>query len=683
MGARAAFASAATAFLLSRATGLHLPLTAVIIGAAVAMLSTALVNDDAARARRVTTALMPVPAAAALVAGTLAAPHRALSVALFVAVIFVAVYVRRYGPRGMALGMIAFNAFFFALFFQAHAAELPGMIGAIAAGGAIAYAVRFAVIPDRPARQVRRAVAAFRAAVAHLLGRVGEAVPSWRGRRLARVGRALVGSNEAALLLDDLLQGADPADLPAPKGELRERVFRMELAVGRALAAARALSLAEATPGPVRGALGRAFAHARRAFEGVPGEDERMREALAGARGALAGEDTFPAEVQLERLGAALDDLLCVASGERAPSDPEPPSGAADGPDGAADPPDPPAPVGSGPGLHPMTRQAFQAAVACALAMAAGHWIAPSRWLWAVLAAFIVLTRATTVAEIVTRAWHRTFGTVLGVVVGMVLAAAVHGRRFEPAVLFACIFFAFHALRASYARMVAWITAAIAILYSLLGRYSPEVLYVRIAQTLAGAAIGAVVATVLLPMPAGGRVRAVLAALFAEIAAYLEGALSPGGAAGGPPRRSAARALDRRLREARSAVEPLSRSRMPVGRGVVRLVQGASVLVFYLRQLPRAELLVGPGASPPEALREAASVLAANARALSAALSGDRRAALVPATRPLEEAYCACKRLGPSGRRALGLVLYWLHRIDDTMLEMANTLHLRVHSEAK
>jgi hypothetical protein len=69
--------------------------------------------------QRITMALLPVPAALAITAAALLAPHRVASDVVFVVIVFAAVYIRRFGARGRALGMVAFMAYFFTLYLRA------------------------------------------------------------------------------------------------------------------------------------------------------------------------------------------------------------------------------------------------------------------------------------------------------------------------------------------------------------------------------------------------------------------------------------------------------------------------------------------------------------------------------------------------------------------------------------
>jgi hypothetical protein len=128
------------------ARAVHQPATATLIG----MMGSAVTADPTPRRQAVTLALLPVVASAAAVAGTLVAPVRWLSTAALLGIVFVAVFVRQFGPRGTAPGTLGFLAYFFSLFFQARASQLPWMIVGLFLATAVAGAVRFGVLRERP-----------------------------------------------------------------------------------------------------------------------------------------------------------------------------------------------------------------------------------------------------------------------------------------------------------------------------------------------------------------------------------------------------------------------------------------------------------------------------------------------------------------------------------------------------
>ena len=97
-------------FLVTTATGQ--PLTVALLGVVITMVAARSVNEPDPRRQRITMGLLPVPAAIAITAAAVLAPHKVASDVVFVVVVFAAVYARRFGTRGRALGMVAFMAYF-------------------------------------------------------------------------------------------------------------------------------------------------------------------------------------------------------------------------------------------------------------------------------------------------------------------------------------------------------------------------------------------------------------------------------------------------------------------------------------------------------------------------------------------------------------------------------------------
>ncbi len=151
-------------YLLTRATGQ--PVTVALLGVVIAMVSARAVNEPDPREQKITLALLPVPAALAIVVSAVPAPHQVASDAVFVPIIFAAVYVRRFGPRGMALGMVTFMTYFFTLFLHTTAAELPWLIVAVVVGAMCSLVMTSYVLPDRPDRVLRRTMRSMRARMA-------------------------------------------------------------------------------------------------------------------------------------------------------------------------------------------------------------------------------------------------------------------------------------------------------------------------------------------------------------------------------------------------------------------------------------------------------------------------------------------------------------------------------------
>jgi uncharacterized membrane protein YccC len=569
--------------------------------------------------------------------------------------------------------MAAFLAFFVTRYFQLRPAQVPAAAVAIVAGGAIASAVRFGLFPARPGRAGPRTLAALRLTVATVLRRLEDSVVAGPSPREARLlGRDIDRLHEAALGVDDLLVRLPAPTLPSGLAveTLRERVFELQLAAERVVQAVGQVVDSGALPAAAR-RQARAALEAARRIAIRASRRERIGPHLARAA-RLAREAGAPPRWRddLRRLRTSLADLARAARWLRgAVSERRLPAPAA------------PAPLAQAPGPSPHglrhpTRQALQVTIAAALAMAAGARLSSTRWFWAVIAAFVVFTNATTVADTVARAWLRVLGTVLGAGGGILLGAAVAGHpRLQLAAAFTCIFLAYWLFRVSYAWLLFWFTALIAVLYRLLGRYTPELLVLRVEETLLGAGIGVVVAALVLPVRARTRVRALTAEVLRAVAAWLNAAVVARAAGRGGAPLDAARAMEDRLRALRAAARPLIGSRIASPRAA-HLVHAATAVVLYARHLAPGEALERLDPAARGQVAEAGRRLTTRARWVAAILAGDPAPEGPdpgPAAEPIAHAVAslrgdAARRRGPA---TPPVWLAWLARLDETLGDLA------------
>ncbi|MEV0523025.1 FUSC family protein [Streptomyces sp. NPDC050439] len=163
-------------------------------------------------------------------------------------------------------------------------------------------------------------------------------------------------------------------------------------------------------------------------------------------------------------------------------------------------PPVVPAPPG-GTGLaRTTTRQAIQATLGGAFALAAGQVLSHERWYWAVGATWWVFVNTASSGETLVRGFRRVLGTVIGIGAGFVLAVPLHGAPVPSAVIVAVsVFGIFYTAAVSYTWMMLAVTVMAGVLYGLLGVLNPGLLALRVAETGVGA-LGAVLA-VLLVLP--------------------------------------------------------------------------------------------------------------------------------------------------------------------------------------
>ena len=685
-------------FLLTRATGQ--PLTVALLGVVITMVASRSVDEPDPRRQRITMGLLPVPAALAIAAAALLAPHRVAGDAVFVVVVFGAVYVRRFGARGRALGMVAFMSYFFSLYLRARIAELPWMIGAVAVGTVCTYVIGTYVLPDRPERVLRATVRALRARMAIVVDTTADAVRTGRfdERRRRRMRARTIRLNETALLVQSQIEDkAEPAMrwLGVAGGQLAPWLFDAELAIEWVATAGRkAADVSTEIPGPTRDELVGTLTQLARAIrspqsDGLRGAGERAQR-LLDRRPVPAGASGTPgpagaADAAVRRLALAIANAANASAEVRAIVEraaaggaPAPESG---GPEAAA--PD----AAARSGLRPTTRQAIQVSVAASLAIVTGELVSPLRWYWAVIAAFVIFAGTSSWGETLTKGWQRVLGTVLGVPCGMLVATLASGDTVVSVVLiFVCLFCAFYFMTVTYSLMIFWITTMLALLYGLLGEFSVDVLLLRIEETAIGAVIGVGVAILVLPTNTRTAIRDDARAFLTTLSELIEASAATmcGAAAVRPTER--ARRLDRDLQQFRTTSKPLlvGVAGFAGRRSIRRALQLFTACDHFGRSLARsAAQVAAPDGSPAPAavlvaaLASAAAQTRRNIDALIAVLDGARAATIVSATEALDTTLAGQRDAGspprPDTRRFLTAV-HSLRQIERLVATLAADL---------
>src|SRR5450755_623873 len=212
LASRVTLAVALTVLALSIGAALFdIGITVAILGAIVAMQASLAINDDDART---TTLLAPLPGTVGIVLGALFASSGVLADVVFLAVLFAAVAVRARGPRWTAFGTIAMMTYFFALFLGATVAQLPALIAAVFIAIGFTFAVRFVLLPDRPAWIAKRTVEAFEARIRFVTLAAVELLETRdasAGRR--RLRSAVARLKETAISIKSRLSEGTPAEL--------------------------------------------------------------------------------------------------------------------------------------------------------------------------------------------------------------------------------------------------------------------------------------------------------------------------------------------------------------------------------------------------------------------------------------------------------------------------------------
>lgn len=674
-------------FVLTRATGQ--PLTVALLGVVITMVASRSVNEPDPRQQRITMALLPVPAAVAITAAALLAPHVIASDAVFVVIVFTAAYIRRFGARGRALGMVAFMSYFFTLYLRARVAELPWMIGAVAVGTVCTYVMTTYVLPDRPERVLRATIRALRARMAIVIDTTAEAVRTGRldERRRRRMRARTTRLNETALLVQSQIEDkADPGALwpGVTAHQLVPWLLDAELAIewvataGRRAAAmgGEAGAAPDSLPVAARVALVGALSELARAIR-LP-EPEGLRRAADRAQRLLderpaAAADDDPGATAVRRLALAIINAAGATADVRAIVDrmaagaplddadsERPPAAARAVPDETA--PEETADGGHPAGLLPTTRQAIQVSVAASLAIVTGELVSPARWYWAVIAAFVIFAGTNSWGETLTKGWQRLLGTLLGVPAGVLVATLLTDHEFAAlAGIFVCLFCAFYFMTVTYSLMTFWITTMLALLYGLLGQFSFAVLMLRIEETAIGAVIGATVAVVVLPTNTRTAIRTDTRAFLTSLSALIDASAAAmlGDDEEGASPSEQARQVDRDLQQFRDTAKPLLAGVSGLaGRRSIRRALGIfTACDQYGRSLARSsEQYQDPVGSPATAAQRAEAFSAAaaqtrrNIEALQEAIEGGHAPRLVSAADELDAAETLARQQDSDGR---------------------------------
>ena len=432
-------------FLISRWVPMQPP--SYVLAILTAIQGASQVHDRTAAARALTRFYAAL-AAFIVIAGIALAGKSLLTIdILLLVVVFVASYVRPLGPRWQAVGMFAFMSGVVGSFLEAPEGDLLEIALALALSGVVAHLVHNYVLPDRPARDFRRVVAATLSLAAELR-RMIDTPAAARGqghdKDIALVTRLLF--NDIRMCQNYLPMVEEPG--AGADSAVTLRLLDLQLAAESAVN------------------------HASAASPSDPQAEERIRERL---------------NVMEEAEG-----LLRAAVAALPASFPA-----------AASPPAKAGPQKAGVPWHknPQLRFAIQATLACALAIVGGRLISSDRWFWAVLTAFLIFTNTQSAGAVAVRGWSRAMGTLGGIVLGIALATLTKGDLILSLPLAAvAVFGAIYLARISYAAMNVCINVAIALIYGLVGIFTPQLLVLRLEETAIGAAAGIFCAMAIMPV---------------------------------------------------------------------------------------------------------------------------------------------------------------------------------------
>jgi uncharacterized membrane protein YgaE (UPF0421/DUF939 family) len=513
-------------------------------------------------------ALMPVPMVAGLSLGLAVASHRVVALASLAVVLAAGAYLRRFGSLGFVGGMLLFVGDFFGFFLYGSVvvSDIGWLALEIVIGAIVAVVAQFTIFYPSRRSALRRMQASF-AARARRVAATALALtdsPKDQAPLSGRLHRQLIRLNETALMID--VQLGELAAVPAgwTAVQVHQQVFDTELALtNMARFAERISELSLPTE---------VTEHVRVALRSVVNHDagnaaNAGAQLLAMMRSGAVGDECLARSVVV-RFAISAQGYAAATLDTPQPDDTggsfESPATLFGGwlPGSAMV-----SAVASSEAGHRWldrirlashSRVAIQMAVAVTGAIVLGDLLSGRRFYWAVIAAFVTFMGANNAGEQLRKGFYRVTGTVIGVLIGALLAHVV-GQRTDLAiaVILGSLFIGLYLMRISYGFMVIGITVMVSQLYVQLDEFSDSLLVLRLEETALGAGVAALTVLCVVPLRtqrvARVAFRQYLHALIGAVELAIENLGAPGH---GRSLRNSARTVDATYQALLSTVVP-------------------------------------------------------------------------------------------------------------------------------
>ncbi len=666
---------------------------AALFGAVVAMLGSNALSGWDRWVKVRTAAFFPVAVGLGLVTATLTDAQRALQVVGFALVLFLSVWVRRFGPQFFFYGFMGWMGFFFATFLQASWPLVPNLLIAAVVSSGWVLLLSTTVFSIHPRRILHATTVAFFArgrAVARACAELLE-VPAG-GERRRRRGVRVVAARQAGVAETALLAEAWSVEQGALRegwsaAALRRRLIEAQQAVERMAGAAARL----------QGGDPHLVALAHRTLDALAHHQDAAAVAAAEQLAAAAIETEQAGGVgwwQARHLAYGVREFLRFDAAVDAPPEVDPGeeefeaattliNGSLPGSPAVARDVTPRGHWNPASRLSMTTRQAIQVALAGLIAIGLGAALSPTRYYWAVIAAFVMFAGTGTRSETLLKGAARVGGTFAGLIAAIAVAHVTYGHTpVVIAVILASVFFAFYLAKVSQAAMTFFITILLGQLYTVLGMFSDSLLVLRLGETAVGALAGTAVALIFAPVSTRDTVRSARDEMLTAMIDFLEEAAryAEDTAAGRTTRQrgpgsgalrldACTRALDDRARKLALVTRPLTRP-LVMGNSSPRTRRRLGLYIAAVSQCRALSLALQR--RPESATVPAATAARAVAEAARALMARPPGAAVPAAERPLADGDLALFGDRASAR-ADDPVVRSLHHLASTLSQVAQT----------
>ncbi len=502
---------------LAAASGLHheVVIISMLAAGTVALMPALTFDEHDLKGTAYATLLPAIPLLFATLVGLVLGSHRSLVLAVDPLMLGIGTLFRKFGSRGANVGIMLYMGGFFGYFLSGQFGlkafswiALEVLVAVI-----VIYVVRIPLIIYQKRSNLERAIRSYTIRARLLTKRIIGVLEGERPESSNRLHNGLVRLNEMALIIEAYMSKADYREL---NESMRQTLFALELSIANL--ARFADSLAKIG---IPSIVSRDIVDYIRA---IPNSEEKPFEIETNA--ALARWQTFAQQhdeitpILLRRLASSIVNLnsaaitwrrvtsaLPSAAKQQAPAMRHIPSVRTGHLPGSAE-VSAKASVepweterGTSIGLTPEVRAAIQITVATSAATWIGYLVDPTRFYWAPLSAYLCFAGVHNVGEQVRKGFYRFLGTVIGVLLGSILAGLIGlNSALDAAAVLGAVFLGVYLFRVNYTFLAIGITVAISMVFLQLSELSTGLLAERVLETAVGASIASLTALFILPL---------------------------------------------------------------------------------------------------------------------------------------------------------------------------------------
>lgn len=538
------------------------PLYMVFLSVTVAIHGSLTISDSKIRDQKITTLLLPVPAAISVAIGSFVAPIQPLAIGCFLLLTYLCVAGRRYGPRFVALGKVAFMCFFGAIFFKAQPGHVPWIILGLIIGSLITYIFHFWISISRPQWVYIWYKDSFNALLSKTIKFLAKTLYNRTNVQKNRIKlrHYLSQITDTALILEDLLKTGDIES----NFSMQTQFFETEFALVRLLECVRfVMHSGDLT----KDTLLELYVLLQSVSENDPLSIQNIQNInLKWVSNDLKTGPLEDLRIALNEFALNQARLLKFESSKDQPKILKPTIFA----------------VQTKSAIDVYKRHAIQATVAVGLSALVGIFLSPERWAWAAMTSYLAFS-GTNRGDTILKSSLRILGTAMGIFAGLFLAQVKISPELDIAFIFFCIFFASYMIHVSYALATLGFTLMVFLLFKFLDLLTTDIIILRLEESFIGVFFAGLSATFIMPTYTQRAIGTSVVKLLQDLAAVLNACSE---ARPGIKLTEFSRILDRDFKtiraESQSLIKGVPSSYSETIRG---LIHDAFALVHYGRTL--------------------------------------------------------------------------------------------------